>query len=92
MAKVHLIANTFHIKELFKLVATHTVSESSLRPARILNDCFIYRSMCDRTNNKREDIFCQYCILYNKIWFVTICLLEGVFCLIKWSVYILRSL
>ena len=34
MAKIHLVANTFQIKELFKVVATYGVSGMSLRPAR----------------------------------------------------------
>ena len=86
MAKIHLVANTFQIKELFKVVANYAVSGMSLRPARAYSVCFIYQSMCDRHNKKRKDFFCQYCILYNKIWFVSICLLEGVLCLLTWSV------
>ena len=34
MAKIHLVANTFQIKELSKVVATYAVSGMSLRPAR----------------------------------------------------------
>ena len=34
MAKIHLVANTFQSKELFKVVATYAVSGMSLRPAR----------------------------------------------------------
>ena len=57
----------------------------------VANTFPIYGSMCNRNNKKCKDIFCQYCILYNKIWFVSICLLESVLCLIMWSVYILPS-
>ena len=34
MAKVHVVASTFQIKELFKVVANYAVSGMSLRPAR----------------------------------------------------------
>jgi len=34
MANIHLVANTFQIEELFKVVATYAVSGMSLRPAR----------------------------------------------------------
>ena len=34
MAKIYLVANAFHIKELFKVVANYAVSGMSLRPAR----------------------------------------------------------
>ena len=34
MAKIHLVANTFQIKELFKVVTNYAVSGMSLRPAR----------------------------------------------------------
>ena len=78
MAKIHLVANAFHIEDLFKVVANYALSRMSLRPARDFSVCFIYRFMWDRSNKKRKDIFfCQYCILYNKFWFVSICLLEG---------------
>ena len=36
MAKIHLVANTVQIKELFKVVANYGVSGMSLRPARVL--------------------------------------------------------
>ena len=35
MAKVYLIANTFQINELFKVVATYAASEMSLWPAGV---------------------------------------------------------
>ena len=34
MAKIHLVANTFQIKELFKVVANYAVSGLNLRPGR----------------------------------------------------------
>ena len=34
MAKIHLVAKTFQIKELFNVVATYAASGMSLRPAR----------------------------------------------------------
>jgi len=34
MAKIHLIANTSQIKELFKVAPTYAVSGMSLRPAK----------------------------------------------------------
>ena len=34
MAKLHLVANTVQIKELFKVVANYAVAGMSLRPAR----------------------------------------------------------
>ena len=86
MDKIHLVANTFQIKELLKVVANYAASEMSLRPARAESVCFIYLSAFDRNNIKRKDFFCHYCILYNNICFVSTFLLEGVLCLITWSV------
>ena len=62
MAKIQLVANTFQIKELFKVVATYIVSGMSLRPARALSVCFIYRSMCDRNNEnvKTSPVYIAY--------------------------------
>ena len=34
MAKIHLVANTFQIKELFKEVADYAVAGMNLRPER----------------------------------------------------------
>ena len=34
MAEIHLVANTFQIRELFKVVANYAVSGMTLRPAR----------------------------------------------------------
>ena len=34
MAKIHLVANTFQIQDLFKIVANYAVSGMSLRPTR----------------------------------------------------------
>ena len=34
MTKIHLVANAFQIKELFKAVASYAVSGMNLRPVR----------------------------------------------------------